>query len=472
MIIIPLDRKLEWSNLPAVTLSLILINVLFFFIWQSGDDERFTKALDYYQESGLSEIEWKYYLDAETGEEEQSVGEDQLPKELAGRFHYRQITSDTQFMHKLLEDQVITPEDKEYVEWKSKRENFNELMSRVVYINWGLQTATPRWDSLLGHMFLHGSIMHLLGNMIFLLAVGFLVEGAIGHVAFLVCYLLVGFGSASFDFIFRPDDFTPSIGASGAIAGLMGMYTVLYWKKRIRFFYFIYVYFDYVSLPAIALLPLWIGNELFNIFSYPDSNVNYFAHLGGLVTGACLAGVIRLLRIPMVGQEGVTARARQEFEQQLGHARELCERMDYRQVLPLLSDLHSREPNSIQVMVLMQEAARIEPHGETYHRISRRLLSQPVMGIEGRELRKDVFRQYLKHARPGPKLSRELVCELLDWFIGIGAYREAEFLARAVVKKQWTCEGQVEMLYRLADLAEEKGESKKSVLYRAAAAAE
>ncbi len=467
MIIIPLDRKLGWHNLPVVTFGIILINILCYFVWQSGDDERFLQAIDYYDESGLGDIEWKYYLEYKSQHDTAETAS--LPKEPDAYLQYSHIIQDNGFMEKLLSDQVITADNTEFPDWKKKRQQFNQLLSKVVYINWGLRTALPRWDSILGHMFLHGGIMHLLGNMIFLLAVGFLVEGAIGHAAFLICYLLVGFGSAGFDFIFRANDFTPSIGASGAVAGLMGMYTVLYWKKRIRFFYFIFVYFDYVSLPAIALLPLWIGNEVFHIFAYPDSHVNYFAHLGGLVTGALLAAALRLLHFPMSQENDESTQTVEDFSQRFEWAQNLCDRLDYRRALPVLAELHREQPENIPVMVLLHEAARIDAQGDTFHRISQHLLSRPVVDSADKQLRKEVFREYLKHAKPGPRLNRQLVCDLLDWFIGVGAYREAEILAKGIAKKHWQCDQLTEMLYRLADLAEEHGDLRKSELYRGAA---
>lgn len=467
MIIIPLDRKLEWHNFPVVTFGIILINILCYFVWQSGDDKRYLQAIDYYGESGLGSVEWKYYLEYKS--QHDTAEKELLPKKPDSYLQYSHIVRDDGFMKKLLSDQVITPANTEYPDWKKKREQFNELLSKVVYINWGLRTALPRWDSALCHMFLHGGIMHLLGNMIFLLAVGLLVEGAIGHTAFLICYLLVGFGSAGFDFIFRANAFVPSIGASGAVAGLMGMYTVLYWKKRIRFFYFIFVYFDYISLPAIALLPLWIGNEVFSIFAYPDSNVSYFAHLGGLLAGALVAAVIRLLHFPMSQENEESNQATEDFYQRFEWAQSLCDRLEYRRALPVLSELHVEQPDNIPVMLLLHEAARIDAQGDLFHRVSRRLLSRPVFDGADKQLRKDVFREYFKYARPGPRLNRQLVCDLLDWFIGMDAYREAELLAKGIAKKHWQCDQLSEMLCRLADLAEKHGEMRKSELYRSAA---
>lgn len=97
-----------------------------------------------------------------------------------------------------------------------------------------------------------------------------------------------GLASVGFYWLVATPSLVPGIGASGAIAGLMGMYTVLYWTRPMRFFYFILVYFDYVRLPAIVLLPLWIGSQLVQMALDGDSQINYLAHLGGLLGGALI----------------------------------------------------------------------------------------------------------------------------------------------------------------------------------------
>ena len=469
MIIIPLDRRLDWSRPPVVTLTLILVNVLCFFVWQSGDDQRYSEAMTYYSESGLAQQELTRYLRFQDGDAGNALPEGLSADGPEVYPLYFEMLEDTRFMRELLAEKIITPADENYAQWRERRRQFGELLSQVVIIHYGLRTAAPRWDSLISHMFLHGDFMHLLGNMIFLLAVGLLVEATLGSWAYLLCYLLVGLGSATFDFIFLPTHFSPSIGASGAIAGLMGMYTVLYWTRRIRFFYFIFVYFDYVTLPAIALLPLWIGNELFQILTDHDSNINYYAHLGGLVTGALVGWGVRSY-LPAFNDQFLQEEDRQsDFEQRLQQAQQLCHQLEYRKAVNLLKRLHNEQPDDQSVLAHLQEAARIEPEGETYHHASRRILMRPAPDPAARQLRLEVFHDYLRSARPRPRLGRQLVCDLIHWFVTIGALKEAELLAMNLIKRKGECSDQPAMLHRLADLAAEKGHAEKSKFYRGVA---
>lgn len=469
MIIIPLDRKLDWSRPPIVTLTLILVNVLCFFVWQSGDDQRFSKAIAYYSESGLARQELTPFLQLQDDAAADALLEELSEDDPEIASLYSTMVKDSGFMQELLAERVITPADENYPQWRERRRQFEELLSQVVMIHYGLQTAAPRWDSLISHMFLHADFMHLLGNMIFLLAVGFLVEATLGSWIYLLCYLLVGLGSTTFDFIFLPAGFIPGIGASGAISGLMGMYTVLYWTRRIRFFYFIFVYFDYVTLPAIALLPLWVGNELFQILADPDSNINYYAHLGGLITGALVGWGVRN-HLPAFSDDFLQQEDRQsDFEQRMQQAQELSRQLEYRKAVNLLKRLHKEQPDDMAVLAQLQEAARIEPEGEVYHHASHLILMHPAPDSAARQLRLEVFHDYLRSARPRPRLGRQLVCDLIHWFIAIGALKEAELLAMNLAKRKGECSDQSAMLHRLADLSAGKGHEEKSEFYRAVA---
>jgi membrane associated rhomboid family serine protease len=262
LLLIPFDRKLDWRRPPLLTFALIVINVLVFFVFQADEEPRTEEALSYYAQSGLAEIEiprYREYL-REQDPENEFLTLPEAPSKIPSDW-YLAPNFDPGFMQRLGAGEIVGPDEPGYDDWRRKRKRFEDKLAGVATYGYGLIPAKPTLQGVIGHMFLHGDLTHLLGNMFFLLAVGFLVEGTLGRTAFLVCYLSGGLISAGFDLVFDAERLGPGIGASGAIAGLMGMYAVLYWTRRVRFFYFIVAYFDYVSLPAIALLPIWLLNE-------------------------------------------------------------------------------------------------------------------------------------------------------------------------------------------------------------------
>lgn len=155
-----------------------------------------------------------------------------------------------------------------------------------------------QWTSLLTSMFLHGGWMHLLGNMLFLWVFGDNIEDILGHGKFLVFYLACGVAAALGQYAAAPDARVPMVGASGAIAGVMGAYMVKFPHSRIvmlGWFLFIFTF----ELPAWAVLLYWFGVQLFSgIGSIADAGshhggIAFFAHAAGFVTGMLLIQLFR-----------------------------------------------------------------------------------------------------------------------------------------------------------------------------------
>jgi membrane associated rhomboid family serine protease len=144
-------------------------------------------------------------------------------------------------------------------------------------------------------MFMHGSIVHLGGNMLFLWIFGNNVEDAMGRIRYVVFYLAAGIAATALQLAFTADAAVPNIGASGAVAGVLGGYLLLFPRARVVTVVFIVFFFTIIELPAILFLGIWIAEQL--LFGYlgltspggDGGGVAYFAHIGGFVFG--VAGV-------------------------------------------------------------------------------------------------------------------------------------------------------------------------------------
>jgi membrane associated rhomboid family serine protease len=149
--------------------------------------------------------------------------------------------------------------------------------------------------TLISSMFLHGSWMHVLGNMWYLWIFGDNVEDRLGHFRFLIFYLLCGIVAAFGQIVIDPSSTLPTIGASGAIAGVMGAYFVLYPQSRVLTLIPLIVFWEIVEIPAIFLLGFWFLMQLFSagaIAATANSQaggVAFMAHVAGFLTG--LVGV-------------------------------------------------------------------------------------------------------------------------------------------------------------------------------------
>lgn len=154
----------------------------------------------------------------------------------------------------------------------------------------------PIYLTLLTSMFLHGGWMHLLGNMLFLYIFGDNIEHRFGSWRFLLFYLASGLVAILAQILVEPESVIPTLGASGAISGVMGAYLVLFPHNRV---YVVVLFAFIVSIPAYVVLALWAALQFFSgIGSLAETSqtggVAYMAHLGGFLTGVLIALVMRL----------------------------------------------------------------------------------------------------------------------------------------------------------------------------------
>ena len=165
-------------------------------------------------------------------------------------------------------------------------------------IGYGLIPAAFSWATLVTSMFLHGGFFHFAGNMLYLWIFGDNVEDRMGHGRFLVFYLLCGVAAALAQTITVPDSVVPMVGASGAIAGVMGAYFVLYPRSRIVTLIPIFFFFQIVEVPAIFFLGIWflmqfvsgVGSIVSAVGGAPGGGIAFWAHIAGFVAG--ISGVI------------------------------------------------------------------------------------------------------------------------------------------------------------------------------------
>jgi membrane associated rhomboid family serine protease len=161
-------------------------------------------------------------------------------------------------------------------------------------------------------MFLHGGWIHLIGNCLFFWVFGNNIEDSMGHFRFLVFYLVCGLAAAATHILMSPRSPVPTVGASGAISGILGAYLVLYPRVRVKMFFFFLIFFRMIWVPAWAVLLWWFGwqvisalPELTTVRPEVSSGIAVWAHIGGFVTGLIL---VKLFENPrLVAQHSMRA---------------------------------------------------------------------------------------------------------------------------------------------------------------------
>ncbi|MFN4896105.1 MAG: rhomboid family intramembrane serine protease [Pseudomonadota bacterium] len=153
----------------------------------------------------------------------------------------------------------------------------------------------PIYLTLLTSMFMHGSWGHIIGNMVYLIIFGDQIEDRYGHLKFLLFYLIAGVVASLAHVAADPSSILPCVGASGAIAGVLGAYFIMHPSNTVR----VLIFRDIIHLPAFIVLGFWGAMQIFGHFGNPSSGggVAYMAHVGGFVVGVVVALIGRTGRL-------------------------------------------------------------------------------------------------------------------------------------------------------------------------------
>ncbi len=174
----------------------------------------------------------------------------------------------------------------------------DEQLQLFAYV-YGVVPAGFSWPDVVTSMFLHDGWMHFIGNMLYLWIFGDNVEDHLGHGRFLAFYLLCGAVAATVQVFVHPFSAIPMIGASGAIAGVMGAYFVLFPQSRILTAVFLLVFIDIVEIPALFFLGIWFLMQLFSGVGSLGATTAvggtaFWAHVSGFAVGAAGGLVVRM----------------------------------------------------------------------------------------------------------------------------------------------------------------------------------
>jgi membrane associated rhomboid family serine protease len=191
-----------------------------------------------------------------------------------------------------------TERDAQEQELRSRVDRYAAVLEQMPLLHWGLVPSNLRLASLLTSLFMHVGWLHLLGNMLFFYLSGPFIEDAFGRPLFAGLYLASGVVASFAHVLAFPTSDTPLVGASGAVAGIMGAFLVRFAKRKIRFFYWVFIVrAGTFSAPAWFVLPLWLLQQLFFAGLTKESGVAYWAHIGGFSFGAVVALVLKQYKV-------------------------------------------------------------------------------------------------------------------------------------------------------------------------------
>ncbi|KGM51986.1 rhomboid family membrane protein [Lysobacter concretionis Ko07 = DSM 16239] len=422
MLIIPLHHPLTRATFPFVTALLILVNAWVFFGLQSGDQEAIMQAQRQYQQAGLARYEMPAYQRhlLATHQSDAAAELGRMPVVQRSAEVARRTLTDVEFIT-ALRTGALFDNASELEAWKPLRAAYDARLDEVFTLRHLLRSSEIDPGRMLTAAFLHGGAMHLVGNMLFLLALGLLVEGALGPGRFLAVYLLGAFASSAVSLLWRWGEAGGGLGASGAVAALMGVFCVVWGRQPVRFFYWFGVVFDYVRAPAIWLLPAWLGWEVYNLLANDDIGIGFDAHAGGIVSGAIMGGV--LVGFGQVRQTFISTGMQAETDGRWEQAQAHLGRMQLAEAESLLAAIARDEPDRLDVAVMRYRVARNGGREDLARQRGRAVLDHVGTGRDEIVLQSDVLRE-LDRAGVGPSVETRL--ELARRWLQAGALEAVE----------------------------------------------
>jgi membrane associated rhomboid family serine protease len=470
MLIIPLTERISWKNPPYITIFLIFANVFIFLGFQLNDHENYYKAEKYYFESGLANIEASEYQEYIAKNDKRTQldfsgieGPGEESQEKLYKITY-EIKEDKLFLEKLHNDEIITKKDDNYFEWKELRDNYESKMTQVTSYEYGFTTAHHRPFTLLSHMFLHGGFGHLIGNMIFLWIAGCLVEAGSKRKYYISAYILSGFSAVALFWVMNLDSIRPLVGASGAISGLMGIVTTLYGMKKIKVFFSVGFYFNYLRAPAILLLPIWIGKELWAYFYGGPSSTAYMAHVGGFIGGAVL-GYLNIKLFNLVNHDALVEKKKSRTPEYLEKAMECSGRLEFDQAREILEQAYKEAPKDTIILKQMFKTVKVAPESSQFHTTTKKILGLLSKDQSNYPLVYKIYTEYEKLAKK-PKLPASLFIKLCSVFAVLGHIVKAEKILIIFLKRKPDMPQVPDAVFKLALAFKKSGSIAKFKYYK------
>jgi hypothetical protein len=255
-----------------------------------------------------------------------------------------------------------------------------------------------------------------------------------GRAFYVVLYLLSGVAAVWFFGLVYMSSTTPLVGASGAIAGLMGAFTVLYGKKKIKVFYSFGFYFNYAKVAGIALLPVWIGKEIFQLLFGGLSHVAYMAHIGGLASGAIL-GYLNLKFLGQASEEVFGEDPREKIPHLLEAAMQRIGKLDMDGARPLLEEVLEIDPQNRSALTHLFNIDKLNPRNARFHKTASRLFHLLINDAKAHQTLYVTYREY-RHLSKKLKISPDLTFRIASVFSAHGYFDESARIMDMFLKKR------------------------------------
>ncbi len=388
LIAFPVNNTQQGGHFPWAIILLSVVLAGIYFSFQLNDQVNQKKATQYYFQSKLYQLELPAYIDYLSKKSDENLLKNKTSKlEL-----YWLSRGDKEFQQLLSDSKIIATKHPFYWEWYTRHREYQYFLTLDTTNIYGFKSAEPSISDALSSLLLHGGLFHLLGNLFFLFFIGRYVEAYIGGVATLLCFFILGMGSVEIYYLLSFPTLYPLVGASGAIAGLMGLFTILYQDKKLSFFINVFFFSGIFRFNAMILLPIWVGGECLQNLWLNTEEVAYTAHIGGLFLGV-IAGIIAK-RFFVDKHEQQDKPSYLDFKKHYTQAMLFLVNLDYPEAKKILFSLLQDFPEERAVLYKLFVILKLEPESLQYKEIALKIMNLKLYHPDELAIQNEVAHHY------------------------------------------------------------------------------
>jgi membrane associated rhomboid family serine protease len=464
MLIIPLSEGPQ-RRFPFITLLLILLNIGIFIYFQHSEQQRYMQAVSWARSSGLLEIEAQVYQEYLQRRHEDIPEVLQDSRKPAAAFQL--LIQDDQFQSALRQQILIPPADPRFADWAPKRKTFEEKLDQSLAFRFGYSPARKNYLGITTYSFLHDGIIPLVGNMLFLWFVGSWIEIGIGRILYLGIYLMTGaFAALAFGFV-EPLNQGPLLGASGALAGLMGTYLVIYCGRKSSVLCSLGFCSRHTTVFGWFLFPFWISKEVYLLANFPEMQ-NLAALAGGLLAGIFIGLIFQTQGGRQVGRTvhlSTPAKTKGTRFHLLPKQQnlEIPDSLTDKEAAKLRKKIREeikKDPHNINMLIRIFQLEKRSPQSGEFHKAASKLLCQYVSLDNEQELQA-YFQEY-DQLCDAPRLHPSVMLALAKIHTRAGKTSQAARFLLHLMKQRPLYPGIPSSLFTLGCAYRDQGKEKRA----------
>lgn len=434
----PKDKTFSKGFFPF---GLVLLTVTFLVVFltvQLNDNKYRNEAIQYYFQHDIDKVEFPLYVKF-------------MRKYMRDDFYYHQLENITNgkmtdmelywiqrtdpfFQSCLNTDQCLTANTLTYLNWQEKRREYLHLLDKISFHKYGFKPGDPSAVNIITNLFVNPDLYQFVINLIFILIICAIVEKKIGVIGLLMSYLVCGLSMVSIYCLLTPFSLIAVSGASGGIAGLIGMVLVFSKLGNVNILYFNKREFHTKAINSVGIFIFWNVCQLCLVYFTAFDIVGYISQLVAFLVGVLLAMMLQKLLVHSTLKTVKHADKPTDLQSRLNDAVKEISQMNYNEAKKILYPLLVEYPANKEIYFQLFNIVKSNPASEEYHDIAQKIFLIKDSSRSTVAMINLVFKNYIRRAQPTIRFDVDTFISLLSRFRKAGFYDDAEKILKVLIK--------------------------------------